>query len=60
MPQKTPEQIAADALEEAKQRREAIDSAAKAAKPVREINGRGGLEPTRFSDWENKGIASDF
>lgn len=26
----------------------------------REINGRGGPEPTRFGDWENKGIASDF
>ena len=26
----------------------------------REINGRAGPEPTRFGDWENKGIASDF
>ena len=26
----------------------------------REINGRSGPEPTRFGDWENKGIASDF
>jgi hypothetical protein len=26
----------------------------------KEINGRDGPEPTRFGDWENKGIASDF
>jgi hypothetical protein len=26
----------------------------------KEINGRKGPEPTRFGDWENKGIASDF
>ena len=26
----------------------------------KEIKGRGGLEPTRFGDWEVKGIISDF
>ena len=26
----------------------------------REINGPSGPEPTRFGDWERKGIASDF
>jgi hypothetical protein len=26
----------------------------------REVNGRAGPEPTRFGDWENKGIVSDF
>jgi hypothetical protein len=25
-----------------------------------EINGRGGLDPTRYGDWEVKGLASDF
>lgn len=25
-----------------------------------EVNGRDGPEPTRFGDWEKKGIASDF
>lgn len=25
-----------------------------------EINGRGGLDPVRYGDWEVKGIASDF
>lgn len=26
----------------------------------KEVNGREGLEPTRYDDWESKGIASDF
>jgi len=26
----------------------------------RELNGRKGPEPTRYGDWESKGIASDF
>ena len=26
----------------------------------REVKGRGGLEPTRYGDWEVKGITSDF
>jgi hypothetical protein len=26
----------------------------------KEINGRGGPDPTRYGDWEVKGIASDF
>lgn len=30
-----------------------------AALPL-EINGHKGLEPTRYGDWETKGIASDF
>ena len=44
------------ALEEAKERK------AGARPPVapREIGGRDGLEPTRYGDWEKKGIASDF
>jgi hypothetical protein len=27
---------------------------------AREIGGPKGPEPTRYGDWENKGIASDF
>lgn len=27
---------------------------------AKEVNGRGGLEPTRFGDWEINGLASDF
>ena len=46
------------ALEEARKRRaEKITNYQKM--PV-EKKGRGGLEPTRYGDWEIKGIASDF
>ncbi len=44
------------ALEEAAARRAAAPQSA----PSDEIGGRGGLEPTRYGDWEKKGIASDF
>ncbi len=50
----TPE--AQRALAEAEARR-------KAAKPTglpKEVNGRAGPEPTRYGDWETKGIVSDF
>jgi hypothetical protein len=46
------------ALAEAEARRQAY-AQAEAAKP-REIGGRGGNEPTRYGDWEVKGLASDF
>jgi hypothetical protein len=46
------------ALEEAAQRRKAIDAAA--ASLPKEIGGRKGPEPVRFGDWEKKGLASDF
>ncbi|MFM8747635.1 MAG: DUF1674 domain-containing protein [Aestuariivirga sp.] len=44
------------ALAEAEQRRKARTD----AKLPKEVNGRTGPEPTRFGDWENKGITSDF
>lgn len=54
--QLTPE--AERALAEARQRREAAqDTVAKAEK---EHGGPRGVEPTRFGDWERKGIAYDF
>jgi hypothetical protein len=28
--------------------------------PSPELNGRGGLDPARYGDWEVKGLASDF
>ena len=45
------------ALAEAEARRQA---AAKAQPPPREFQGPKGPEPTRYGDWESKGIASDF
>jgi hypothetical protein len=46
------------ALAEAAERRAQADKAA-AEKP-REFQGPKGPEPTRYGDWERKGIASDF
>lgn len=48
------------ALAEAAARRAAIDAHATEVAKQREVNGRGGLEPVRYDDWEVKGIASDF
>ncbi len=48
----TPE--AERALAEAQARRKSAEVMAK------EIGGRDGPEPTRFGDWERKGIAVDF
>ncbi len=45
------------ALAEAAQRRAAASVTAERPK---EISGNEGLEPTRYGDWEKKGIASDF
>ena len=55
-PGKTLSPEARRALEEAEARRQA-------AAPVKlpeEIGGRNGEEPTRYGDWEKKGLAVDF
>jgi hypothetical protein len=40
------------------------EAAARRAEPKparqRELNGRSGLDPVRYGDWEVKGLASDF
>ncbi|WP_375414290.1 DUF1674 domain-containing protein [uncultured Bradyrhizobium sp.] len=46
------------ALAEAEARRAAAQAAAQPA--AKEFQGPKGPEPTRYGDWENKGIASDF
>jgi len=48
------------ALEEAAERRLAIDARAAEIAKQKELQGRGGLEPVRYEDWEVKGLASDF
>jgi len=48
------------ALEEAAGRRAAIDAHATEIALNPEHQGRGGLEPVRYDDWEVKGLASDF
>lgn len=47
------------ALAEAQERRNRDARAAAVSRP-KEIDGRRGLEPVRYGDWEVKGIASDF
>jgi hypothetical protein len=47
------------ALAEAEERRKRSQEA-EAAKRPKEIGGRSGPEPTRYGDWEKKGIVSDF
>jgi hypothetical protein len=48
------------ALAEAAERRAAIDARAAAISAKPERQGRGGLEPVRYDDWEVKGLAVDF
>jgi hypothetical protein len=52
--EKKPGAAARRALAEAQERRRPTSPAPP------EINGRGGLEPVRYGDWEVKGLASDF
>ncbi len=52
---RTPSPPARRALAEAQARR-----AERKLDPPHEINGRGGLDPARYGDWEVKGLASDF
>jgi len=52
----TPE--AQRALAEAAERRKAAEIAASEA--PKEFDGRGGLDPVRYGDWEIKGLTSDF
>jgi hypothetical protein len=53
---KPPTPAAQRALAEAEARRKAADTRPMA----KEFQGPKGPEPTRYGDWENKGIASDF
>ena len=50
------------ALAEAAARRAALDRKPDepAEENAKEVRGRGGLDPTRYGDWEVNGIASDF
>ena len=50
--------VAQRALAEAEARRQATAARAEAA--PKELQGPKGPEPTRYGDWERKGIASDF
>lgn len=56
-PGKTLSPEAIRALQEAAARRAQAEAASEG---VREIGGPAGEEPTRFGDWERKGLAVDF
>ena len=46
------------ALAEAAARR--TEAERKVAEPAKEVGGPSGPEPTRYGDWERKGLTSDF
>ena len=56
-PDKALSPAARRALEEAAERRRQLEAT---ASPTPEQGGPAGLEPTRFGDWERKGVAVDF
>ena len=53
-----PTPAAERALAEAAARRAERDR--QRAETPKETNGRGGLEPTRYGDWEKDGLTADF
>ena len=55
-PQRVLPAAAVRALAEAAERR----AKAQAAENAQELGGPAGPEPTRFGDWERKGVAVDF
>lgn len=57
-PRKPLSPAAERALAEAAARRAATEHAV--AERPKEVGRKPGPEPTRYGDWENKGIASDF
>jgi len=58
-PRKLPPE-AQRALAEAEERRKRAQELEAAKQSPKEIGGRSGPEPTRYGDWEKKGIVSDF
>lgn len=56
-------EAAARALAEAAARRTELErgkAETQTPQPTNEVGGRGGLDPTRYGDWEINGLASDF
>ena len=59
----SPEEIAARIAEAAQRATQEAEARRAAAKPLHlppEKGGPKGLEPTRYGDWEKKGLISDF
>jgi len=64
VPVKNSQNLVATSIREAGKRASAEAEARRhqeqAAVPPKEVNGPVGPEPTRYGDWERKGIVSDF
>ncbi len=60
LPPKILSPAAERALAEAAFRRAEQDVKTTELARLKELDGRGGLDPVRYDDWEIKGIASDF
>jgi hypothetical protein len=59
----SPEEIAASIAEAAKRANREAEARRESAKPLQlppEKGGPKGPEPTRYGDWEKKGLISDF
>ena len=59
----SPEEIAARIAEAARRANQEAEARRAAAKPLQlppEKGGQKGPEPTRYGDWEKKGLISDF
>ncbi|MBI1237880.1 MAG: DUF1674 domain-containing protein [Alphaproteobacteria bacterium] len=59
-PQNPPKKPLSEAAKRALAEAEARRKAATAAAASEEVGGPDGPEPTRYGDWERKGILSDF
>lgn len=59
-PRKTLTPAAERALAEAEARRRARQESQETSPSAHEVNGRSGLDPVRYGDWEIKGLISDF
>jgi hypothetical protein len=60
LPAKILSAAAQRALAEAAERRAALDEKARLLAVDAEKDGRGGLDPVRYDDWEVKGLTVDF
>jgi hypothetical protein len=61
LPKRPLPEAALRALAEAAARRgEGAKGEKEKAHALNEVGGRGGLDPTRYGDWEVNGLASDF
>ena len=59
-PLPTPAEAASERAADKRPLPEAAADQARKSQAANEVGGRGGLDPTRYGDWEVNGLASDF